>query len=153
MASWFLRIEGITGDSVIQGHEGAIEVSSWSWSISNKHGLATGAGAEHAVLHDLVVTAPLGSASLQLIQTCALGRQPASASLTGVRLGAQPFTFLRYDLMRVSIESVSQAAAEEGGVDDQVVLQFRGLKATFTKQNPDGSSGTPIQIEVGNLPH
>jgi type VI protein secretion system component Hcp len=105
------------------------------------------------VLHDLVVTAPLGSASLQLIQTCALGRQPASASLTGVRLGAQPFTFLRYDLMRVSIESVSQAAAEEGGVDDQVVLQFRGLKATFTKQNPDGSSGTPIQIEVGNLPH
>ena len=153
MASWFLRIEGITGDSVIQGHEGAIEVRSWSWSIGNKQGLATGAGAEHAVLHDLAVTAPLGSASLQLIQTCALGRQPASASLTGVRLGSQPFTFLRYDLMRVSIESVSQVAAEEGGVDDQVVLQFRGLKATFTKQNTDGSSGTPIKIEVGNLPH
>jgi type VI secretion system secreted protein Hcp len=153
MVTWFLRIEGITGDSTVQGHEGEIEVGSWSWSISNKHGLATGAGSEHAVLHDLVVSAPLGSASLQLIETCALGRQPASANLIGVRQGSQPFTFLRYELVRVSVESVSQAAGEEGAVVDQIVLQFRGLKGIFTRQNPDGSAGTPIQIQVGNLPH
>jgi type VI secretion system secreted protein Hcp len=153
MATWFLRIEGITGDSVVQGHEGAIEVSSWSWSISNKQGLATGAGAGHAVLHDLVVRAPLGSASLQLIETCALGRQPASASLTGVREGSQPFTFLRYELARVSIESVSQAAGEDGVVVDEILMQFRGLKGRFTQQNPDGSAGMPIQIDVGNPPH
>jgi type VI protein secretion system component Hcp len=153
MATWFLRIEGIAGDSTVQGHQGAIEVGSWSWSISNKHGLATGTGSEHAVLHDLVVSAPLGSASLQLIETCALGRQPASASLTGVRQGNQPFTFLRYELVRISVESVSQTAGEDGVVVDQIVLQFRGLKGTFTRQNPDGSAGTPIKIEVGNLPH
>jgi len=153
MATWFLRIEGIAGDSTVQGHEGAMEVASWSWSISNKHGLATGAGSEHAVLHELVVNALLGSASLQLIETCALGRQPASASLTGVRQGGVPFTFLRYELVRVSVESVSQAAGEDGALVDQIVLQFRGLKGSFTKQNPDGSAGTPIQIEVGILPH
>jgi type VI secretion system secreted protein Hcp len=153
MTTWFLQIEGITGDSAVQGHEGAIEVGSWSWSVSNKQGLATGGGAGHAVLHDLILSAPLGSASLQLIKTCADGRQPASASLTGVREGAQPFTFLRYELGRVSIESVSQAAGEDGSVVDQVVLQLRGLKARFSKQNPDGSAASPIQIEVGNLPH
>jgi type VI secretion system secreted protein Hcp len=153
MVTWFLRIEGITGDSAISGHEGEIEVSTWDWSISNKHGLATGTGSEHAVLHDLVVSASLGSASLQLIDTCARGRQPASASLTGVRLGSQPFTFLRYELARVSVESVSQAVREDGAVLDQIVLQFRGLKGIFTKQNPDGSAASPIQIEVGNLPH
>jgi type VI protein secretion system component Hcp len=153
MATWFLRIEGVTGDSTVTGQEGAIDVASWSWSISNKQGLATGAGAGHAVLHDLIVAAPLGAASLQIIQTCALGRQPASASLTGMRAGSQPFTFLRYDLSRVSIESVSQSGETDGAVMDQIVLQFRGLKATFRRQQPDGSAAPPVQIEVGNPPH
>jgi len=153
MAVWFLRIEGITGDSSVTGHEGSIRVASWSWSVSNKQGMATGAGSGHAVLHDLVVTAASGRASLQLIETCALGRQPATASLTGVRGDSELFTFLRYDLARVSIETVTQTVEDSGEVLDQAVLQFRGLKGTFWHQLPDGSAGPPLSIEIGNLPH
>ena len=107
MALRFLRIEGITGDSAVTGHEGSIRVASWNWSVSNKQGMVTGAGSGHAVLHDLVVTAASGRAN-STHRNMRVGRQPATASLTGVRGDSELSMFLRYYLSRVSIETVTQ---------------------------------------------
>jgi predicted metal-binding membrane protein len=45
----------------------------------------------------------------QLERPVALGRQAATASLTGVRGDSELFTFLRYDLSRVSIETLPRS--------------------------------------------
>ena len=152
MALWFLRIEGITGDSSVTGHEGSIRVASWSWSVSNKQGMATGAGSGHAVLHDLVVTAASGRSLLQLIQTCAA--RPSRHGQSHRRPRRQRALHLpALRPARVSIETVTQTVEDSGDVLDQAVLQFRGLTGTFWRQLPDGSAGPPLSIEIGNPPH
>ena len=80
-------------------------------------------------------------------------RSRCHRSLSGVRGDSELFTFLRYDLARVSIETVTQMVEDSGDVLDQAVLQFRGLTGTFWRQLPDGSASPPLSIEIGNPPH
>jgi type VI secretion system secreted protein Hcp len=147
---WFLAVAGITGDSTVHGHEGELDITSWSWSLTGPPGsTGTGAASGRPDLHSLVVIASTGRATLPLIEACARGTRLASARLTGVRSGANIGTaFLTYALQRVVVASVSQTTDAGGAVSDEIALNFGQLQATFRPQNPDGSLGSPITIDI-----
>jgi type VI secretion system secreted protein Hcp len=150
-SNWFLALDGVTGDSTVQGHENELEVSSWNWGLHSQRSPAGGAVIGRPVVEDLVVELSSDSGSLQLLRSCALGQLAVAGTLTGVRSGGQPFTYLRYQMQRIAVVSVHEDTRDDGSLRYSVTLQFRGLKATFTPQNPDGSPGTPLQVEVGNF--
>ena len=150
-STWFLAVAGVTGDSTVAGHENELEVSGWTWGLSSPQSPAGGiGGAGRPVLADVVVSLASDFGALQLVRSCATGRNAETATLTGVRDGANPFTYLRYAMQRVSVTSVSEVAGDDGEVRYQAGLRFRGMAATFTPQNPDGSAGTPVSVDVGN---
>jgi type VI secretion system secreted protein Hcp len=150
-SNWFLALDGITGDSTVEGHENELEVSSWNWGLHSQRSPGGGAVVGRPVVEDLVVELSSDLGSLQLVRSCALGQQAATGVLTGVRAGGQPFTYLRYQMQRIGVVSVREETGDDGSLRYQVTLQFRGLRATFTPQNPDGTPGTPLQVEVGNF--
>ncbi len=152
-SSWFLAVAGITGDSVVEGHENELEVSAWTWGLSsNAMPSGSGAGSGRPVLEDLVVTLASAAGALQLVGMCATGRHAQTARLVGVRPGGgQPFTFLRYELQRVTVTSVAQAAAEDGSVSHRVAMRFGGMRTTFTPQTSSGAPGTPVRVDVGTV--
>ena len=151
-SKWFLALEGITGDSTALGHENELDVTAWSWGLRNERSpVGGGGGSGRPVLEDLTVELSSDAGSLQLVHSCATGRQAATGTLTGVRGIGQSFTYLRYQMQRIAVTSVHEITGDDGSLGYRATLQFRGLKATFTPQNPDGSAGTPLQVEVGNL--
>jgi len=152
-SSWFLAVAGITGDSTVEGHENELEVTAWTWGLSTSSSPSGGgAGTGRPVLDDLVVTLASHSGALQLVGMCATGRHAQTARLVGVRTGGgQPFTFLRYELQRVTVISVAQVAAEDGSVSHQIALRFGGMRSTFTPQTSSGGAGTPVRVDVGTL--
>lgn len=151
-STWFLAAAGVDGDSTVEGHENELDVSAWHWGISQIRSPAGGgAGSGRPVLADLVVTIASTAGALQLIDLCATGRSIQTGRLTGVRAGESAFTFLRYEMQRLAVTSVTQATTENGSLTHEVALAFRSVRAIFTPQQPDGSAGTPVQVDVGNV--
>jgi type VI secretion system secreted protein Hcp len=152
-SNWFLAVAGVSGDSAVAGHTNELEVRAWRWGITAERGPATGAGGASGrpIIADLIVTLGSTAGALQLVGLCATGRQIQTALLTGVHGGGSPFTFLRYELQRLVVTAVQQSTAEDGSPAHEVAFSFRGLRATFTPQQSDGSAGTPVRVDVGNV--
>lgn len=146
-STWFFFLDGVAGDSAAEGHQGELDVSSWSWGLSANPS-STGTATGRPVLSDLVLAIPSEFGGLQLVKHCAQGRT-SEARLTGVRAGGDPFSYLRYEMPRATVASVTQVTGQDGTLSHQVGLRFRGMKATFTRQNPDGSAGATFQVDIG----
>jgi type VI protein secretion system component Hcp len=148
--TWYLAVEGVTGDSLAEGHESELEIGSWNWGLTNERSPNSLAASGRPVLADLVVSVPSTTGTLQLVQFCATGRQADSVVLAGIRDGAG-FAFLQYELQRASVSSVTQVTGDNGDLTNQAAFRFRGMTATLITQNPDGSPGATRRIEVGSL--
>ena len=145
--NWFLKIDGIEGESLDKVHKGEIDVESWSWGVVNEGspGPGGGGGAGRASFQDFHFVTRISKASPQLFLSCATGVHHKVATLSGSRTGNKASSdFLKYKLSDVQVTSVQHA---QGGSDlptEQFSLSYGRFEITFTPQNPDGSAGSPI---------
>ena len=88
---YFLKVDGIAGESTDSKHKGEIDVLSWSWgeTQSGSAGGGGGGGAGKVQMQDLHVTSNMSKASPQLMLACASGQHIKSAILTGRRVARQ----------------------------------------------------------------
>jgi type VI secretion system secreted protein Hcp len=157
--AYFLKLDGIPGESLDAQHAGEIAVESWSWGASNPPaggGAGGGGGAGKVQMHALVFTAPISSATPKLLQACASGQHVRSAVLSARRPGAGQHEFFVITLSDVLVTSYDVATREDGpGVIDRGSLQFGKVEIEYRPQAPDGSAGTPVKAGwdvAGNRP-
>jgi type VI secretion system secreted protein Hcp len=138
---YFLRLDGIAGESTDAKHKGEIDVLSWSWGESEAMP-AGGAVTGRAHLEDLHLTSVTSKASPRLMLACAAGRHCKSAVLTGRKAGKEQTEFLRFSFtdVRVSAYRVS-AASETVAPMDTFSLNFGGVELRYTETKPDGTPG------------
>jgi type VI secretion system secreted protein Hcp len=131
---WFLKIDGIEGDSTDDVHPGEIDVLSWSWGASNARppGSGTGAGTGRPTLQDFQFVARISKASPKLFKSCATGMHHKSATLSGVRTGEKVRDFLTYKLGEVIVTSVHDGDGEGDAPTEQFSLDYARLEMTFT---------------------
>ena len=142
MADFFLKIDGIPGESQNPRHQGEIEVESFSWSESH---LASVGGTGKVHMQDLHITKPIDKASPLLMLACASGRHFTSAVLTAQRPGTQPLDYLTISLGGVMANSYQTGApAGQAVPTDQVSFSFRQIVIVYRSQRPDGSLDTPV---------
>ena len=145
---YFLRIEGIEGESADAKHKGEIDVLSWAWGASNSGavGVGGGAGAGKATIQDLQFTTPLSKASPKLFLACATGQHLKQAKLTAVRAGAKQAEFLTLTLSDVMVSSYQTGGSEGADISpmDQVSLNFAKLAMEYRGQKADGSLDAPV---------
>src|SRR5262245_62128118 len=108
---YFLKIDGIQGESAQEGHVGEIEIESFSWGENNAgtaaHG--SGGGAGRVTMQDFHFTMRSSKASPKLLQACASGQHFKDAVLIGQRSGERPQQFLKYRLTDVLVSSYQLA--------------------------------------------
>jgi type VI secretion system secreted protein Hcp len=130
-ANYFLKIDGIKGQSEAKSHKDEIEVESFSWSQSNAG--EAGGGKGHVSMNDLSITTKDGKASPLLVLSCATGKQIDSALLTCRQATGKQEDYLKIKLSHVFISSFQTGGG--GGEDlyptDQVTLNFK--KIEFSK--------------------
>lgn len=145
---YFLRIDGIEGESPDSKHKGEIELESWSWGESQA-ALAPsggGGGAGKVQMQDFHFVTRVSKASPRLFQACASGQHIKSAQLTARKAGERQLEFLRYTLSDVLVTSYQTGGS--GGAEvvpmDQVSLNFSKIRVDYTEQKPDGSAGGTV---------
>ena len=89
---FFLKIEGIPGESKDGKHTGEIDVLAFSWGLSQT-GIGNtggGSGAGKANFQDLSFTHHVDVASTALMYHCASGKHIPSATLVARKAGEKP---------------------------------------------------------------
>jgi type VI secretion system secreted protein Hcp len=144
---YFLKIEGVSGESLDAKHKGEIDVESWSWGEANPTPPGGGGGGAGKVqMQDFVFTSKFSKASPALILACASGKHFKSAVLTARKAGKGQQEFLTFSLSDVLVSSY-QASGAEGEVvpGEAVSLNFSKIQVEYKEQKPDGSLGASIK--------
>jgi type VI secretion system secreted protein Hcp len=140
---YFLKIDGIDGESADAFHKGEIDVQSWSWAESRP---ASG----NVAVSDFTFTTRLSTASPKLFLACAEGSHIKVAYLTARRpsAGAGGEYFLKYELSDVVVSSYQSGGAAEAADAplDQVSLAFAKIEVEYKEQRPDGTFGTELKV-------
>jgi type VI secretion system secreted protein Hcp len=146
---YFLKIDGIPGESTDAKHKGEIDVGAWSWGEAVvPSGSGGGGGAGKVVIQDLSFTSRFSKASPQLMLACASGKHIKTASLVARRAGKGQAEFLTITLRNVVVSSYQTAAGggDEGGPLDSISLDFAQIQVQYRETKPDGTLGPAVKF-------
>ncbi len=143
---YFLKFDGVDGESQDAKHKGEIEVESFSWGLSQTGTLAGGGGAGKVQFQDFHFNTSVSKASPKLMLACATGEHIKSATLTCRKAGGQQQDFMHIKMSDVLISSY-QSAGSAGVVtpSDSVAINFAKIEFDYAAQRPDGSLDAPVK--------
>ena len=144
---YFLKLNGIPGESTDSKHKNEIDLESWSWGESNsgKHAYGGGGGAGKVSMQDFNFTMKVNKASPKLFLACATGQAIPDALLTCRKVGKQQQEYLKIkftDLL-VSSHQIGGSAGEVVPVD-QISLNFSKIEVSYAPQKADGTLDSPV---------
>lgn len=145
---YFLKLDGIPGDSTDAKHKGEIDVVAFSWGVARPGSPAPGGGgggAGKAIFEDLLVVARASKASPKLWQACATGQHLKTAVLVCRKAGKAPVEFLKITLKEVTITSYEIEGSDEELPLDQVALAFDKIETEFVSVDAKGTAQPPIK--------
>ena len=146
---YFLKIEGIEGESQDAKHKGEIDIDSWTWGETQSGTMSQGGGggAGKVQMQDFHFTMKVNKATPKLIQACASGEHIKKGVLTCRKAGKEQQEFLVYTYTDVLISSYQTGGASNGGVipHDQISFNYGKMEVEYKEQKADGSLGGPIK--------
>jgi type VI secretion system secreted protein Hcp len=146
---YFLKIEGIDGESMDAKHKGSIQLESWSWGATNSasFGLGGGGGSGKVNMQDFHFVMTTSKASPGLILSCSQGKHIASATLSARKAGTEQNEYLTFKFTDVLVSSYQIGGHGVGGElpVDQVSLAFAKVEWMYQQQDQKGSVGSPVK--------
>ena len=147
-ADFFLKIDGIQGESQDATHTNEIQLYSVNFGVTNtgSGGFGTGSGSSKSNVHDMTFTKLVDKASPNLFIACATGKSIGNATVILRKAGGdKPVEYLVYKLTEVFVSSLNTSASEGGGIaQESLSLNFSKVEWTYKPQNADGSAGAAI---------
>ena len=141
---YFLKLDGIEGESADSKHAKEIDVDSWSWGEFQSRPAAPsggGAGTGKVSFHDFSFVKKIDKASPKLMLACATGKHIKSARLAVRKAGQGQLDYLTFTFLDVVVSSYQTGGAEASGLApvDQVSLSYARIEVEYKAQKPDGS--------------
>ena len=144
---YFLKIDGIEGESTDDKHKGEIEIESWSWGASSTTS-SGGARAGKACVSPMSFTKVVDKASPLLMANAVTGMAIANAILIGRKAGEKQQEYLKIELKNVLVSSYQTAGSSASVPLDQFSLNFSSMTVEYKPQAADGSSGPPVRATL-----
>ena len=149
LVDYFLKLDGIQGESQDSKHKNEIEIESFSWG-ANQTGTAShggGMGAGRVQMQDFNFVKRIDKASPKLMLACANGEHVKSATLVCRKAGKEQQEYLKITFTDLLVASYITNGS--GGADvipmDQIALNFSKVEFEYKEQKPDGSLGGAIK--------
>lgn len=148
-ADFFLKIDGIDGESTDDKRKGECELDSWSFGGSQQgtgHS-GGGGGAGKFSAQDFHFTMKVSKASPKLFQACATGEHLKDATLIARKAGKEQQEYLKVKLTDILVSSYQQGGAAGSSVVpvDQVSFNFAKIEIEYKEQKSDGSLGGAVK--------
>ncbi len=149
VADYFLKIDGIEGESQDAKHKSEIEIMSWSWGANQSGSFASGGGggAGKVSMHDFSFQKVIDKASPKLMLACAGGDHIKQAILTCRKAGKDQQEYLVVKFSDILVSSYQTGGHGEGDVRplDSIALNFAKIEFDYKEQKADGSLGGSIK--------
>ena len=146
--NFFLKLDGITGESTDSAHTGQIQVLSWSHSFNqptsptrSSAGSGTVEQANHA---DFSITKYIDSSTDDILKACWTGKQIATGVFTGYRAdgSGNGVNYLQIDFANVVISNYSISGGTGDVPVETVTLSYSKVTYTYIPQKQaDGTGG------------
>ena len=148
---FFLKVDGIVGESTVAGHANEIDILAYSTGASSSSTTTTGggSGAGKVNFQDLSLTKYVDGTSPLFLLACATGQHIATAELEGARRGKNG---VLQDYLTLKLSNVTVTSVSSGGVTgdlkqtENISLKFTKIELTVRKANSDGTLGAPVTI-------
>jgi type VI secretion system secreted protein Hcp len=145
LVDYFLKIDGVPGESGDAKHKDEIQVLSFSFGESNSGTMAFGGGggAGKVQMQDFHFMMNVNKASPLLFQKCATGEHIKNAIFTARKAGKDQqdyYTIKFEDLLVTSFQTNGDAHANSLPVES-ISLNFAVIKIDYKIQKADGSLG------------
>ena len=145
---YFLKIDGIDGESADEGHKDWINLLSFSQSVS-RNADPTGGGAGVAKFEDMQFTKYLDKATPLLMLHCANGQPIREAILVCRKAGSTggaPVEYYKITLTDVLVTSVSTGGSSADVVPTETLsLNYSKIAWEYTPQAADGTLEPPVK--------
>jgi type VI secretion system secreted protein Hcp len=146
---YFLKIDGIAGESQDHKHKDEIQIESWSWGEQNAGSHATGAGggAGKVQMQDFHFVMTENKASPLLMLACAGGDHIKKAQLTCRKAGKDQQEFLVIKFTDLLVSSFQTSGSARGDIvpQNQISLNFSKIEYEYKPQTADGTLDSPAK--------
>jgi type VI secretion system secreted protein Hcp len=141
---YFLKFDGIKGESADSKHKDEIDVESWSWGESSTGSMSPGGGggSGKVAMQDFHFVMRANKASTSLMKACATGQHIKTATLVARKAGKGQMEYLTFKFHDVLVSSFQTGGSEAADVQsDQVSFAFAKIEVEYRPQKADGSPG------------
>jgi type VI secretion system secreted protein Hcp len=146
---YYLKIDGIDGESQDSKHKAEIDVESWSWGESQvgTHSGGGGGGAGKVQMQDFHFVMKINKASPKLMLACATGQHVKKAVLTCRKAGGKQEDFLKVTMSDLLVSSYQTGGSGHSDIvpTDQISLNYSKIEIEYKEQKPDGSLGGTVK--------
>jgi len=147
MVDYFLKIDGIPGESPDSKHKDEIQLEAWNWgeTQSGSHAQGGGGGSGKVSMQDFTFTMRVNKSSPKLFLACATGKHIKEALLTCREAGGKQQEYLKIKFTDLLISSY-QTGGSGGEVKplETITFNFTRIDQTYAPQDNKGGLGSPI---------
>jgi type VI secretion system secreted protein Hcp len=149
----YLRLEGVPGESIDKGHEGWIELDTFTWSVENKTSFVIGQGgqATQGQVGRITVDKLCDKASVKLFRNCTTGKHIDSGEISCLKLdGEHRIEYLHVNLKDIMVAKLDwEGRGEEAVLKEKLELEFAEFNKQYYVQKDTGSEAPEGPIEFG----
>lgn len=148
-SDYFLKIEGVDGESKDKAHANEIQLESWSFGASQSGSMAMGGGggAGKVSMQDFSITKHVDKSSPKLFESLVTGQHLKEAKLVIRSAGGSQLEYLVITLSDVLVSSYSTGGSS--GDDrpmESVSFNFSQIKMSYVEQDAKGSAGAATEF-------
>lgn len=138
---YFLKIDGVDGESADGKHKGEIDIESFSWGVVNQGSSAFGGGggAGKAQFHDFNFTKRIDKSSPVLMQACASGKHFAKAVFAARKAGGEQMEYLKFTFSDLLISSFQSGPGVGPLSQDSISFNYSKVEMEYSPQGATGS--------------
>src|SRR5690349_21898521 len=148
VVDYFLKLEGIDGESEDKTHSKEIHIESWSFGEQQSGTMAHGGGggAGKVQMHDFHFVMRSNKASPKLFLACASGEHIKKAVLTCRKAGKDQQEYLKWTFTELLVSSYQTGGSAHSDVVplDQISINFTEAQIDYKEQKADGTLGGAV---------
>jgi type VI secretion system secreted protein Hcp len=136
---FYLKLDGIQGETVSKGFENQIQLLSFSWGGHQTTSVSGtgGSGAGRVDLADFSIMKHLDKATTPIFKALVSGTHIKTGNLSAVKAGAGGKPFLKIDFKELFVTSHQISASSEIPAES-VSFSYNEIKIEYSQQNEQG---------------
>ena len=137
---YFLKLDGIQGESQDEKFKNQIQVLSWSWGASNVSSVAGtgGSGAGKADLSDFSMMLNFDKSTPKFFKSICLGSHIPSGEFSAVKAGTEGKPYLKVDFKEIFVTSLQMSASGEVPAVS-LSFSYNEIKIDYSAQDEKGN--------------